>query len=154
MIVRHWMDYLRKEHEELLDLTEKIEKLLDIASRHDFSEHPRVLRELQSLDHHLTGIVEHCHAPDRLVESDFYQLLPAEQLARLTAEHERIRQSVANFREELKYATPDRMMAMIMPGMDVVKLLRDHIDFESGLFDRVGRRAELHRKGAGITAKV
>lgn len=146
MIVRHWMDYLRKEHEELLDVAEKIEKLLERASGHDFFEHQKVLNELHLLDHNLIGIIEHCHAPDRLVESDFYQHLPAEKLARIDEQHRRLHQAVASFREELKCATPDRTMAMIIPGMDVVKLLCDHIDFESGLFDRVGRRAELHKK--------
>jgi len=150
MMVRHWMDYLREEHEELLDVAERIEKLLEKASGSDVSEHKRVLGELRLLDHPLTGVIEHCHAPDRLVESDFYQHLPAEKLARIEAEHRRLREAVANFREELKCANPDRMMAMIIPGMDVVRLLRDHIDFESELFDRVSWRGELHSKGSAI----
>lgn len=150
MMVRHWMDYLREEHEEMLDLAEKIEKLLDIASKNDFSEHKKVLSDLRLLDHHLTGIIEHCHAPDRLVEFDFYQHLPAAKLARIAEEHRRLREVVASFREELKCANPDRMMAMIIPGMDVARLLRDHIDFESELFDRTSRRGEMHSKGTAM----
>ena len=36
---RHRMEYLQEEHEELLNLAAKIERLLDSASKQNFSEH-------------------------------------------------------------------------------------------------------------------
>ena len=134
-----YMVYLRKEHEELSHLADKIERSLEIASTHDSSRHQKILNELRGLEHGMTGIVEHCHAADRLVESELYKDLPAEKLARIAREHLRIKEAIGSFREELKFATPDRTMAMILPGMDVVKLLRDHIAFENGVFGRARR---------------
>jgi len=57
---------------------------------------------------------------------------------RIDAEHEQIIRAVMNFREELKFATADRTMAMILPGMDVVKRLRAHIAYEQELLGRIG----------------
>jgi hypothetical protein len=73
------------------------------------------------------------------------------------ADHLRILQAVASFKEELKCATPDRTMAMILPGMDVVKLLRDHVAFEGELLRRTAALAESHEKkvaGKSITRKA
>jgi hypothetical protein len=129
----HQMDYLRAEQNAVLSLTDKIERLLDSTSKGDYSEHERTVNELRSLDHGLAGIVEHCHAQDRLVESTYYQELQKDERERIDAEHQRIIQAVASFREELKCATADRMNAMILPGMDVVKLARAHIPYTGKL---------------------
>jgi hypothetical protein len=140
------MDYLLKEHEELLRLAAKIESLLEPAFRNDFSEHVKTFAELRSLERSFTGIVEHCHAGDRLVESAYYKDLPQKDLARIAVDHLQILRAVASFREELKCATPDRTMAMIMPGMELVKLLRDHVAFEGKVFSRKGSRWELREE--------
>jgi hypothetical protein len=140
MTLRHRIEYLRKEHEELLHLADRIEKMLESASKNDFAEHLKSLTGLRSLEHGLAGIVEHCHAEDRIVESTYHHSLQPDERARIDAEHEQIIRAVTDFREELKFATADRTMAMIIPGMDVVKRLRAHIAYER---EMLGRIAEL-----------
>lgn len=145
---RHRMEYLREEHEELLSLAAKLEKLLDSASKHDFAAHVQSLSELRSLEHRLVGVVEHCHAGDRLVESVDLAHLQPEERARIETEHEQIIRVVENFREELKVATSDRTMAMILPGMDVVKWLRAHVAYERERLGRVARPGRPRKKPA------
>lgn len=146
MGLRHCLDYVLREHQELLQLAARMESLLESASTNDFSEHVRTIADLHSLEHGFAGIAEHCHAAERLVDSAFYKEFPQADLARINAEHLRILQAVASFKEELKYATADRTMAMILPGMDVVKLLRDHVAFEGELLRRTAMLAESHDK--------
>lgn len=136
------MEYFRREWEALLNLATSIEKLLETASKTDYNERSKSLIGLRSLDHGLTGIVEHCHAGNRIVDSIYYQNFRETQRARINAEHEQISQLVASFREELKCATADRTMAMILPGMDLVNRLRSHILFERELLGRIVQHPE------------
>jgi len=130
MTLRYCIEYLREEHEELLRLADKIEKMLELASNNDFTEHLKSINELRSLAHGLTGIVEHCRAGDRIIESAYYHTLPLAARTRLDAEHEEIILAVKGFKEELQFATADRTLAMVVPGMDVVDRLRAHIAYE------------------------
>jgi hypothetical protein len=137
MALSHRIEYLRKEHKELLAVAGSIEKLLESASKNEVTEHLKSLTGLRSLEHGLAGIVEHCHAENRIVESTYHQYLQAEERARIDAEHEQVIRAVTNFREELKFATTDRTLAMILPGMDVVNRLRAHIVYEREMLDRI-----------------
>lgn len=143
---RHYSDYLLKEHEELLKLAAKIEGPLESASKTGYVEHLKALSELRSLDHALAGIVEHCHAGDRLIESAYYEDFRPKERARINADHLLIKQAVASFREELKFATADRTLALICPGMDLVKLLRDHVAFEGEVFKRIAEVVESRQR--------
>jgi hemerythrin-like domain-containing protein len=149
MALNQRIEYLRKEHEELLNLAGKIEKALESASKNDVAEHLKSLNELRSLEHGLTGIVEHCHAEDRIVESTYHQSLQKNECDRINAEHEQIIRAVTNFREELKFATTDRTMAMIIPGMDVVNLLRTHIAYEREMLGRITELRKPTKSAAG-----
>ncbi len=142
-------DYFCREWEGLLDLAASIEKLLETSSKNDYDERLKSLTELRSLDHGLTGIVEHCHAGNRIVDSTYYQNFRETERARVNAEHEQIVQLVGNFREELKCATADRTMAMILPGMDLVNQLRSHISFERELLGRVAEPQQRQKKATG-----
>ena len=148
MGLRHCKDYIFQEHKALLALAGRIENLLASASNSEYSQHAKTLAELHALDHELTGITEHCHASDRLVEAAYYKEFRQEELARIQKDHLQIMLAVANFREELKCATPDRTMAMIVPGMDVVKLLRDHVTFEAAAFNRVADHVESRARAS------
>jgi hypothetical protein len=149
MALHHRIEYLGKEHQELLNLADRIEKLLESASKRDFSEHVKSLTELRSLDHGLTGIVEHCRAEDRIIEFAYQQYLQPDERARVDAEHEELIRLVTNFREELKFATADRTMAMILPGMDVVKCLRTHIAYEHELLGRIAKLGNHAKRVVG-----
>src|SRR5712691_10410721 len=105
MVLNHRIEYLRKEHEELLNLARRIEKALESASKNEVAEHLKSLNELRSLEHGFAGIVEHCHAEDHIVESMYHQSLQQDERDRINAEHEQIIRAVTNFREEMKFAT-------------------------------------------------
>lgn len=149
MALRERIKYLRKEHQELLDLAKRIEKMLEGVSKNDFEEHLKSLNELRSLEHGLAGIIEHCHAENRIVESTYHEYSRPDECARIDLEHEQIIRAVTNFKEELKFATVDRTMAMILPGMDVVNLLRVHIAYERELLDRIAQTGESAQKTVG-----
>lgn len=149
MSLRHRIQYLRKEHEGLLHLADTIEEMLELASRNDFAEHLKSLSGLRSLKHGLAGIVEHCHAEDRIIESTYHHYLQQDERARIDAEHEQIIRAVTNFREDLKFATVDRTMAMIPPGMDVVNRLRAHIAYERELLGRIAEAGNPPVKAPG-----
>jgi hypothetical protein len=146
MALRHRIEYLRKEHEALLNLASRIETLLESVSKNDFSEHVKGLTELRSLERGLAGIVEHCHAEDRIIESTYHHYLQPQERTRIDTEHEDIVRLVSNFQEELKFATTDRTMAMIVPGMDVVKRLRAHVTYERELLNRIARSGEKQQR--------
>jgi hypothetical protein len=148
-VVSHRIQSLRKEHERLLHLVGGIEKMLDLASKNVFSEHLKSLKGLQSLELRLASVEKHCYAEEH-IERTFQHFLQEDERARIDAEHEQIIRAVKNFREELKFATADRTMAMILPGMDVVKSLRPHIAFEREMLDRIvpssGAQKPIRRK--------
>lgn len=137
MALRHLIEYLRTEHQALLNLAVRLDKLLTSASKNDFAEHTRSLSALRSLDRGLRRAVRHCSKQDPVVESACLHYLYQHEHARITDEHEHLIRAVTNFREELKCATPDRTMAMILPGMDVVNRLRAHIAYEQELLGRI-----------------
>lgn len=137
MALRHLIQYLRIEHQGLLNLATRLDKLLTAASKNDFAEHSRSLSALRSLERGLLGVVRHCSEQDRDVESTYLHYLHQDERARIAEEHEQLVRAVTNFREELKCATPDRTMAMILPGMDVVIRLRSHISYEQEMLGRI-----------------
>ena len=140
MTLRHRIQYLRKEHEALMHLVDSFEKMLGLASKNEFAARVKGLTGLRSLEHGLAGVVEHCHAEDRIVESAYHHSLQPDERTRIAAEHEQILRAVTDFREELKFATGDRTLAMIPAGLDVVNRLRAHIAYER---EMLGRIAEL-----------
>jgi hypothetical protein len=137
MALRHLIQYLRTEHQALLNLATRLDKLLTSASKNDFAEHSKSLSALRSLDRGLLGVVRHCSQQDDDVESAYLHYLHQDARVRIADEHEHLIHAVTNFREELKCATPDRTMAMILPGMDVVNRLRAHIAYEQEMLGRI-----------------
>jgi hypothetical protein len=146
MALRHRVEYLRTEHKKLLQLADRIETALALASHKEFPDHEKSLAELRALEHGFSGILEHCHAEDRIVESTFHQYLNPKERLRIEEEHGKIVRALSEFREELRFSTVDRMTAMILPGMDVVNQLRAHVAHETGLLDRIVRSVVSDRK--------
>lgn len=137
MVSRDRIEFLHKECEELLHVVQRIERALQLALEKEFSEHVKSMTELHTLDHGLAGIIEHCNAENRLVDSSEHIYRNTDERARIDSEHQEIVRAVINFREELRFATADRTMAMILPGMDLVNRLRAHIAYERELLDRI-----------------
>jgi len=137
MVSRERIHFLHKEYEELLHVARRIERALQLALEKEFSEHIKSMAELHKLDHGLAGIIEHCNTENLLVDSSEHIYRNTDERARIDSEHQEIVRAAINFREELRFATADRTMAMILPGMDLVNRLRAHIAYERGLLDRI-----------------
>jgi hypothetical protein len=148
MALCHRIEYLRREHTELLHLADRIEAALAATSKESFSEHLKGITELRELEHGFSGIVEHCHSEERILESTFHHYLGTAERRRIDEEHGKIVRALAEFREELRFATADRTMSMIIPGMNVVNQLRAHISHEEKLLDRIMKSAAAPRKRA------
>lgn len=131
------VDHLHKEHEELLHLLERIEKALESGAKQDFSEHCKSISDLRKLNDDFLEIVDHCHGSSLFFDSGYAAVMGGEERAQLEAQHHEILKDVNNFREELRVATPDRTMAMILPGMELIDRLRLHIAYEQSLLDRL-----------------
>jgi hypothetical protein len=82
-----------------------------------------------------------------------YQSLQQDERDRINAEHEQIIRAVRNFREELKCVTTDRIMAMILSGMDVINLLRAHIAYEGEMLGRIAEFGKPSQMTADITGR-
>jgi hypothetical protein len=146
MAIRHRVEYLRREHKGLLQLADRIEAALALASHKDFPDHGKSLAELRALEQGFRGILEHCHSEDCIVESTFHHYLNQVERLRIEEEHEKIVRALAEFREELRFATVDRTTVMIIPGMELVNQLRAHIAHERKLLDRILKLATSGRK--------
>jgi hypothetical protein len=142
------VEYLHKEHEELLHLLERIEKALESGAKQDFSEHCKSITDLRKLNDEFLEIIDHCHGTSVFVDPAYSAFLESNERARIDAEHQEILRAVNNFREELKFATADRTMAMILPGMELIDRLRLHIAYEQGLLDRIAK-ATARSRSAG-----
>lgn len=150
MALRDRIAYLRKEHRELLQVADNIESALALGSKADFSDHQRCLRDLRALGHGLAGIEEHCHAEERAVESIYHLYADRKERRAIDQEHADIARVLADFREELRFATADRTQALQGPGMALVGRLRSHILREERLLREIGKlqpaRTARHRR--------
>jgi hypothetical protein len=149
MALRNRVEYLGKEHKGLLELADRIEAALTLASRKEFPDHEKSLAELRVLEHRFSGIVEHCHAEERIVESTFHHYLGERERSRIDMQHREILRA-GEFREDLRFATVDRMKETGVTGSEVVRKLREHIAGESELLDRIIRQSvpgQKHKAG-------
>ncbi|MGB7284795.1 MAG: hypothetical protein WBE13_21185 [Candidatus Acidiferrum sp.] len=151
MTQNYRIQHLRKEFENFLRLAHTIEKMLELAGKNIFAQHLKALEGRQSLDRGLSSIEKHGHIGVSKIDTIYQNTLQREERERIAAEHERILEGVESFREELKCATSERTMAMILPGMDVVNRLRAHIVYERELLGRIalssGVQQTVQRKG-------
>ncbi len=143
MGVHERIQYLRREHDEIARVLDTFEEFLARTSRADMAARATGLADLRSFDHHLAGILEHCHAEDRAVESVFHQFLQERERNRVVLEHEDIVRLVDRFRDELKFATIDRCTTMTLWGDELVDRLRTHIAFEGVLLNRIDALSAL-----------
>jgi hypothetical protein len=145
MVLGHRVEYLREEHKGL-ELADRIEAALTLASRKESADHEKSVAELRALEHGFSGIVEHCHAEERIVESTFHHYLGERERSRIDEQHREILRAVGEFREDLRFATVDRMKETGVTGSEVVRKLREHIAGESELLDRIVRQSASGKK--------
>jgi len=157
MALRARIAYLRKEHRELLQLADQIESALALGAKAGFPEHRKSISELRELEHGFQGIEEHCHAEKRVVESTYHHYANSVERRRLDLQHAEIMRALADFREELRFATADRTKPLSGPGMALVTRLRSHIADEEQLLrgiwrSEAGRQRARKRKRSKPTA--
>jgi hypothetical protein len=141
---------LQEEDKELLHVTVQIEEALELAAKSDFSGHLKSMLELRTLDPGFAKIAQHCHMGKETVTALLATKEESAQAKRIEEQHQEIMKALKSFREELSFATADRTMAMVIPGMDLVNQLRQHIVYEQEL---LGRAEELVSIPAGIGAR-
>ena len=154
MALRDRVECLRREHRELLHLAGHLEVALALAAHKHFPDHEKSLVELRALEHGFNGIVEHCHSENRIVESTFHHYLNERDRLCIEEGHGKILRALTEFREELRFATVDRTMAMIIPGTQVVNELRTHIAHETELIDQILHSATNVRQPTGGKKKA
>lgn len=129
-------EYLHKEQNEILNAAKQMERAFELATSGDFSRRVKGLLELRALEHAMDGIGEHCHSEARIVQSAFRHYSTAAEYSRVAAEHAELLRLLYNFREELEFATADSTASLIPLGKELVRRIREHIEFEKKLLER------------------
>ena len=130
------LEYLHKEQNEILNAIRRMEGAFELSANEDFSRRVKGLLELRSLEHAMDGIGEHCHSEARIVQSAFRHYSTGAEYSRLLAEHAEILRLLYNFREELEFTTADSTASLIPLGKEMVRRIREHIEFERKLLER------------------
>lgn len=139
MAFRDRISYLQAEHAKLLEHTGNLARFLELASSQEFRDQQKVLRGLRRLSHFFDGIAEHCHAENRVIASVYQQCLKRRECARIAAEHRDLLKQLANFREELRFATADRVASLVGPGKELARSLRAHIANERMWLNQIAK---------------
>ena len=123
-------EHLRKEHLEILRLTERIQDALSLASRDEFAARQKGLADLRALHHGLLGICQHCGSEDGVMESEYHHHLGGQQYEMIKAQHQGISRNISGFLRELPLVTADSVVDVVPRGTDLVDLIREHIAYE------------------------
>jgi len=137
---RDSVEYIQKEHLEIVRLAEKIADALALVSKDDFAARRTGLVALRSTRDGLLGILQHCHADDSIVETDFHRYLDANQYGQLRAQHAAISRLVAGLLRELPYVTADTVVDLRTTGEELLEQIRQHIAYEADMLWRVEDR--------------
>ncbi len=139
------VEYIQREHLEMLRLVDKIAGALALASKDDFAARQKGLAELREAREGLLGMRQHCGSEDGILESDFHHYLDMEQYGRLRAQHAAISRQVAGLLRELAYATADTVTELCPSGEELLEQIREHVSYEEEMLWRVeGRRLVYH----------
>lgn len=137
MKLQEQLHYLRREHGELLRLANRLERTLERGESREYATRACALADLRAMEHGLSGIVQHCHIEDRIIESAYHRYLDDEDYQKLGAEHETILRILSDFREDLKFATGDLMTSLAPSGRTLIDKLRGHVAFEEDRLDYI-----------------
>lgn len=142
MIDRRRIPQLRREHEELMWLANRIEAALHLATKNDSAGHSKCRAELRALAPEFSAIVAHCHAENCILEFTNHRFVSANEHARIDTEHADILQCLAEFREDVRFPIVERRALLLPQGTELIKRLRAHLTFEQELLDRISKTAE------------
>jgi hypothetical protein len=142
MINRHRIARLRREHEELMWLANRIEAALHLGAKHDSAGHRKCRAELRALAPEFSAIVAHCHAENSIRDFTNHRFVSANEHARIDTEHADILRWLAEFREDVRFPVIERKALLLPQGTELIKRLRTHLSFEQELLDRISKTAE------------
>jgi hemerythrin-like domain-containing protein len=137
MLLAQQVEAIRREHDEILQRLSAFEEAFDRANSDDWDVRCEALGELREMDATLAEINEHCRHEEEELESPFELFLEKAALARLRAEHDRLRLLISDFRRELRLATVPRTAELITRGRDLLQELRRHVAEEEELLAQI-----------------
>lgn len=140
------MEYLRREQKELLGWVDRIEAALALASEEDVAKHEVSLARLRALQPRFQGIAEHCHSEERIVESTFHAHASKRERIKNEEQHREILRKLAAFRDDLRFATVDRLHDVCVSGNELTRTLRSHMASESAVLDEIAGDSHPVRK--------
>lgn len=131
------VEYLRREQKELLGLAGSIEAALTLASQEDVAKHEDSLAQLRALEPGFQGIAEHCHSEERIVESTFHAHASKKERVNNDEQHREILRKLGAFRDDLRFATVDRLHDVCVSGNELTRTLRAHVASESAVLNEI-----------------
>ena len=139
------MEYLRREQKELLGLVGRIEAALTLASQENVAKHEVSLARLRALEAGFQGIAEHCHSEERIVESTLHAHASKKERVKNNEQHREILRQLGAFRDDLRFATVDRLHDVCVSGNELTRALRAHVASESAVLDEIAGDAHPER---------
>ncbi len=133
MEARDSIEYIQKEHLEIVRLADQIAGALALAAKSDFASRQKGLAGLRSAWDGLLGIRQHCGSEDSMVESDFHHYLEPQQYERLRQQHQAIYRLVSSLLRELPYATADSVSELCPEGEELLERIHQHVAFEQDM---------------------
>jgi hemerythrin-like domain-containing protein len=134
---RDSIEYIQKEHLEIVRLVDKLAGALALAAKSDFASRQQGLAGLRDAWDGLLGIRQHCGSEEGILESDFRHYLDANQYQRLVKEHQNITRLVGGLLRELPFATADSVSDLCPAGEELLERIHEHIAFEEDMLWRV-----------------
>jgi hypothetical protein len=131
------VEYLRREQKELLGLAGRIEAALTLASQKEVAKHEDSLAQLRALEPGFQGIAEHCHSEERIVESTFHAHASKKERVNNDEQHREILRKLGAFRDDLRFATVDRLHDVCVSGNELTRTLRAHVASESAVLNEI-----------------
>jgi hemerythrin-like domain-containing protein len=137
---RESIEYIQKEHLEIVRLVDQIDAAFALAAKRDFALRQQGLSGLRRAWDGLLGIRQHCSSEEGILESDFHHYLEPNEYDRLRKEHQTISRLVAGLLRELPYVTADSVGDLCPAGEELIERIREHVAFEQDMLWRVEER--------------
>jgi len=124
------------EHAEILDFLNVWENTLNLLSDPDCDVRCQGLRQLQSMEHKIVEVCEHCRQEEEDPDSPLLRFAEAADRARIKDEHFRLYRANYEFRREMEFTTSSFTDDLVLQGQRLLKALREHIACEEELLRR------------------
>jgi hemerythrin-like domain-containing protein len=134
------MEYLRKEHQDIVHFLEEWDEVLAQTASKDPEECVRGLNHLRELQPNMKALRGHCSTEERNVEGPYREYLEEGQLEQLKKEHRDLSRMLEDLFTELRFATLYQTERAISAGREVSALARRHIQFEEELLGEIERK--------------